>query len=72
MKGYCKCGKEIDEVEFTQFGSCVECFKIQEFKNIGNLNILANELEKIGLTLTPKLIREFINDYIKIKGVDLI
>lgn len=27
MKGYCKCGKVIDEIEFTQFGMCVECFK---------------------------------------------
>lgn len=25
MKGYCGCGKEIDEVEFTQFGMCFEC-----------------------------------------------
>ena len=29
MKGYCKCGKEIDEVEFTQFdGMCEECYSI--------------------------------------------
>ena len=27
MKGKCKCGKIIDEVEFTQFGICVECYK---------------------------------------------
>lgn len=27
MKGYCKCGKVIDEVEFTQFGMCEVCYK---------------------------------------------
>ena len=28
MKGYCpKCGKEVDEVEYTQFGMCIECYK---------------------------------------------
>ena len=27
MKGYCKCGKVIDEVEFSQFGMCIECYK---------------------------------------------
>ena len=25
MKGYCECGKVIDEVEFTQFGMCKDC-----------------------------------------------
>lgn len=34
MKGYCKCGKVIDEVTFTQFGMCVACVKeiLQEAK----------------------------------------
>lgn len=28
MKGYCPiCKKVIDEVEFSQFGMCVECYK---------------------------------------------
>lgn len=26
MKGYCKCGKVIDEVEFTQFSMCESCW----------------------------------------------
>lgn len=25
MKGYCKCGKEIDEITYTQFGCCDDC-----------------------------------------------
>ena len=70
MKGYCKCGKEIDETEFTQFGSCVDCFKIKKFGKIVILDKLANELEKAGLTLAPKLIRNFIKDFIELKGID--
>jgi hypothetical protein len=27
MKGYCKCGKIIDEVTFTQYGMCEECLR---------------------------------------------
>ncbi len=27
MKGYCDCGKEIDETEFTQWGSCFDCYE---------------------------------------------
>ena len=27
MKGYCKCGKVIDEVEFSQFGMCSVCYR---------------------------------------------
>jgi len=26
MKGYCKCGTEIDETGWTQFGMCYECW----------------------------------------------
>lgn len=29
MRGSCKCGIEIDEVEFTQFGMCTSCFTIK-------------------------------------------
>ena len=25
-KSYCKCGKTMDEVEFTQFSSCIDCY----------------------------------------------
>jgi len=28
MKGYCKCGSEIDEIEFTELGMCLECYTI--------------------------------------------
>jgi len=34
MKGYCpKCKEEVDEVEYTQFGMCVECYKKKEVKS---------------------------------------
>lgn len=62
MKGYCKCGKEIDEVEFTEFGSCRECNIIE----LAKLNILTEFLEEKGFNLTPKILKEFISDYIKI------
>ena len=26
MKGYCTCGAEMDEVQFTQFGKCEKCY----------------------------------------------
>ena len=29
MKGYCKCGVEIDEVEFTELGMCLACYTIE-------------------------------------------
>ena len=35
MKGKCKCGKIIDEVEFTQFGMCQKCWAIQDAYNRG-------------------------------------
>lgn len=35
MKGYCKCGKEIDETEFIQFSMCQECWIIQNAYNKG-------------------------------------
>lgn len=33
MKGYCTCGTEIDEVQFTQFGKCEKCYMEDEEKN---------------------------------------
>lgn len=32
MKGYCKCGKEIDEVQFSQFKMCSQCYIENEEK----------------------------------------
>lgn len=68
MKGYCKCGKEIDETEFTRFDSCRECNLIE----IAKLNLLADFLEKQGFNLTPKILKEFISDYIKINWKEII
>ena len=35
MKGNCpKCGKIIDEVEFTQFKMCVDCWELQNKKEV--------------------------------------
>ena len=34
MKGYCNCRKEIDEVEYTQFGMCAECYMKSKTSNI--------------------------------------
>lgn len=37
MKGYCpKCNKVIDEVEYSQFGMCLECFEKKVVKDILN------------------------------------
>ena len=68
MKGYCKCGKEIDEIEFTEFGSYKEC----NLKELVQLNFLANFLEKQGFNLTSKILKEFISDYIKINWKEIV
>lgn len=68
MKGYCKCGKVIDEVEFTKFGSCREC----NLRELAQLNFLAKFLEEQGFDLTPKILRKFISDYIKINWKEII
>lgn len=31
MKRYCKCGEEVDEVEFEATGSCYYCNRTKEF-----------------------------------------
>lgn len=68
MKGYCECGTEIDEVEFTQFGSCRKC----NLRELAKLNILEKFLEEQGFNLTAKILKEFISDYIKINWKKII
>lgn len=34
MKGYCKCGVEIDEVQFSQFKMCPKCYMEYEEKEL--------------------------------------
>ena len=31
MKGFCSCGKIIDEVEYSQFGMCIYCWRKSEY-----------------------------------------
>jgi len=68
MKGYCKCGKEIDETVFTEFGFCKEC----NIKELAQLNFLSEFLEEQGFNLTAKILKEFISDYIKINWKKII
>lgn len=44
MKGYCKCGTVIDEVEFTQFGMCEDCRLKESFKLIKKEKVNFNEV----------------------------
>ena len=30
MKGYCTCGKVIDEAEYTELGMCEDCFEFED------------------------------------------
>ena len=36
MKGYCKCGEVMDEVEYTQFGMCSACYSTNEIREAYN------------------------------------
>jgi len=45
MKGYCKCGKEIDEIEYTQFGMCEKCVDEEGCPECG-YNWVEDELNK--------------------------
>jgi hypothetical protein len=62
MKGKCpKCGKIIDEVEYTQFGMCIECFK----KGKKNSEALLEEITKdlnlilLGKIAAPELYKKY-------------
>ena len=44
MKGYCKCRKEIDEVEYFQFeGMCEECYNERNKRNIREAILILKE-----------------------------
>ena len=43
MKGYCSCGKIIDEVEYSQFGICIYCWQKSEYEG-------APHMQETGIT----------------------